>query len=132
MMRRIRVILSKVGLDGHDVGVRVLAAGLRDAGMEVIYLGLRQSPEMIVNAAVEEDADVVGISILSGSHLTFMPRIAELLRQEGRDDVVLLCGGVIPQEHIPELLQAHVDGVFTSGTKVGAVADFIRSRVAAH
>lgn len=130
-MRRIRVVLSKVGLDGHDVGARVLAIGLRDAGMEVIYLGLRQSPDMIVRTAVEEDADVIGISILSGAHLTFMPRIVDFLREEGREDMVLLCGGVIPEEHIPLLQAAHVDGVFTAGTKVGDVVDFIRGRVRA-
>lgn len=127
--RPIRVVISKVGLDGHDVGARVIATGLRDAGMEVIYLGLRQTPENIVRAAIEEDADVVGISILSGAHLTFLPRIVEGLRQEGAEDVLVICGGVIPDHHIPLLKEKGVAAVFTAATRIEDVVRFIRSHV---
>lgn len=129
MTKPIRVILSKVGLDGHDVGVRVVASGFRDAGMEVIYLGLRQSPEKIVKAAIEEDADVIGVSILSGAHLTFIPKIIKLLQDDSRDDIPVICGGVIPDEDVEPLLREGVKAVFRSGSNVSEMVDFVKKIV---
>lgn len=123
--KRIRVLIAKVGLDGHDVGARVIARGLLDAGMEVIYTGLRRTPEQVVRAAVEEDVDVIGISILSGAHLTLLPKVRRLLDEAGAEDIGLITGGVIPQEDIEPLRRAGVAQVFLSGTTVQDIVDFI-------
>jgi methylmalonyl-CoA mutase C-terminal domain/subunit len=127
--RRIKVLIAKPGLDGHDRGAKVLARGLRDEGFEVIYTGLRQTPEMIANAALQEDVDVVGLSILSGAHMTLLPRVCEALRAEGLRDVLVTAGGIIPDDDIPLLRQAGVRRVFGPGTTIGEVADFIRANV---
>jgi methylmalonyl-CoA mutase C-terminal domain/subunit len=123
---RIRVLLAKPGLDGHDRGVKVIARALRDAGMEVIYTGLRQTPEMVVSAAVQEDVDAIGMSILSGAHMTLFPRVVELVREAGIDDVIIFGGGIIPDEDIPRLKQLGVSEVFTPGAKMADIVDFIR------
>ena len=128
--RRIRVLVAKPGLDGHDRGAKIVARALRDAGMEVIYTGLRQTPEQIVNAALEEDVDAIGISILSGAHNTILPRISELLRAQGMDDVLLVVGGIVPDEDIPRLKQAGVAAVFQPGASTQEIAEFIRGHVA--
>jgi methylmalonyl-CoA mutase C-terminal domain/subunit len=125
--RPIRVLIAKPGLDGHDRGAKVLARGLRDEGFEVIYTGLRQTPEMIVAAALQEDVDVVGLSILSGAHQTQLPRICRALREAGMNDVLVLAGGIIPADDVPGLLEAGIARVFGPGTTIGDVADFIRS-----
>ena len=127
--RRIRVLVAKPGLDGHDRGAKIVARALRDAGMEVIYTGLRQTPEQIARAAVEEDVDAIGISILSGAHNTIVPRICERLRAEHMDDVLLLVGGIVPEEDIPGLKQAGVTEVFQPGASTQDIVEFIRSRV---
>jgi methylmalonyl-CoA mutase C-terminal domain/subunit len=127
--RRIRVLVAKPGLDGHDRGAKIVARALRDAGMEVIYTGLRQTPEMIVNAALQEDVDAIGISILSGAHHTIVPRICELLRGEGLEDILLVVGGIIPDEDIPELKKAGVAEVFQPGASTQQIVDFIRTHV---
>ena len=127
--RPIKVLIAKPGLDGHDRGAKVLARGLRDEGFEVIYTGLRQTPEMVANAALQEDVDVVGLSILSGAHMTLLPRICELLRVEGLDDVLVTAGGIIPADDIPELKAAGVAEVFGPGTSIGEVAAFLRAHV---
>jgi len=127
--RRIRVLVAKPGLDGHDRGAKIVARALRDAGMEVIYTGLRQTPEQIVTAALQEDVDAIGISILSGAHNTILPRICELLRAQGLDDVMLLVGGIIPDEDIPGLKQGGVTEVFQPGASTEDIVEFIRSRV---
>jgi methylmalonyl-CoA mutase C-terminal domain/subunit len=129
--RRIRVLVAKPGLDGHDRGAKVVARALRDAGMEVIYTGLRQTPEMIVSAALQEDVDAIGISILSGAHNTILPRIAELMREQGLDDVRLMVGGIIPDEDIPALKQAGVSAVFQPGSSTQEIVDFIRTNTRA-
>ena len=121
----IRVLIAKVGLDGHDVGARIVALGLRDAGMEVIYTGLRRTPEQVVRAAIEEDVDVIGVSILSGAHLVHLSKIRRLLDEQGAADIRLVAGGVIPQEDIPALEQAGVSRVFVSGTHVSEIAGYI-------
>lgn len=123
---RIRVLLAKPGLDGHDRGVKVIARALRDAGMEVIYTGLRQTPEQVVAAAVQEDVDAIGLSILSGAHMTLFPRVVELAKQEGLDDVVIFGGGIIPDEDIPRLKELGVSEVFTPGARMQEIIDFIR------
>jgi methylmalonyl-CoA mutase C-terminal domain/subunit len=123
---RIRVLLAKPGLDGHDRGVKVIARALRDAGMEVIYTGLRQTPEMVVSAAVQEDVDAIGLSILSGAHMTLFPRVVELARGEGLDDVIIFGGGIIPDEDIPRLKELGVTEVFTPGTRMEEIVEFIR------
>ena len=128
---RIRVLLAKPGLDGHDRGVKVIARALRDAGMEVIYTGLRQTPEMIASAAVQEDVDAVGISILSGAHNTLCPRIVDLLRENGMDDTLVLVGGIVPQEDIPVLKAKGVAEVFLPGTSTEDIVKFIRSNIRA-
>jgi len=127
--RKIRVLVAKPGLDGHDRGAKVIARALRDAGMEVIYTGLRQTPEMIVNAALQEDVDVIGLSILSGAHNAIVPRITELLRAHKMDDVVLLVGGTIPEQDIEPLKRAGVTGIFGPGTPMQKIIQFIRSSV---
>lgn len=128
--RKIRVLVAKPGLDGHDRGAKVVARALRDAGFEVIYTGIRQTPEMIVEAALQEDVDVVGLSILSGAHLALCPRVVELLRQQGLDDVMVLVGGIIPDEDIDPLRQAGVAAVFGPGTSTQDIAAFINQRTA--
>ena len=128
--QKIRVLIAKPGLDGHDRGAKVVARALRDAGMEVIYTGLRQTPEMIVEAALQEDVDVIGLSILSGAHMALVPRVFELLRAEGLDDVVVLVGGIIPDEDVPTLHEMGVSAVFGPGTNTGDTIAHIRSAVA--
>lgn len=126
---RIRVLVAKPGLDGHDRGAKVVARALRDAGMEVIYTGIRQTPEMIVEAAVQEDADVVGLSILSGAHLELFPLVTEGLRKKGLDDVLVIAGGIIPEDDMPALQQMGVKGVFGPGTSTQDIIGFIRQQV---
>jgi methylmalonyl-CoA mutase, C-terminal domain len=125
--QRIRVLLAKPGLDGHDRGVKVIARALRDAGMEVIYTGLRQTPEMVVSAAVQEDVDVIGLSILSGAHMTLFPRVVELAREQGLDDVIIFGGGIVPNEDIPRLKELGVSEVFTPGARMEEIIEFIRN-----
>ena len=125
--RPLKVLIAKPGLDGHDRGAKVLARGLRDEGFEVVYTGLRQTPEMIVTAALQEDVDVVGLSILSGAHMTLVPRVAQLLRERGLDDVLVTVGGIIPDDDIAPLKEAGVAAVFGPGTTIREVADFIRA-----
>jgi methylmalonyl-CoA mutase C-terminal domain/subunit len=127
--RPIRVLVAKPGLDGHDRGAKIIARALRDAGMEVIYTGLRQTPEQIVSAALQEDVDAIGISILSGAHNTILPRISQLLRDNHMDDVLLLVGGIIPDEDIAGLKQAGVAEVFQPGASTQDIVQFIRTRV---
>lgn len=129
MDRKIRVLVAKPGLDGHDRGAKVVAHALRDAGMEVIYTGLRQTPEQIANAAVQEDVDCVALSILSGAHNHLFPKVVDLLKEKGAEDVLVVGGGVIPDEDIPGLLAKGVAGVFTPGTPTGTTAEFIRANV---
>jgi methylmalonyl-CoA mutase C-terminal domain/subunit len=124
---RIRVLLAKPGLDGHDRGVKVIARALRDAGMEVIYTGLRQTPEMVVTAAVQEDVDVIGLSILSGAHMTLFPRVVELAREAGLDNVIIFGGGIIPDEDVPRLKELGVSEVFTPGARMDEIIAFIRT-----
>ena len=126
-MKKIRVVVAKPGLDGHDRGAKVIARALRDAGMEVIYTGLRQTPEQIVAAALQEDADVVGLSILSGAHNHIAPRLMELLKAKGLDDVLVVVGGIIPDVDIPKLKAIGVKGVFLPGTPMQEIIDFIRA-----
>jgi len=128
--RPIKVLIAKPGLDGHDRGAKVLARGLRDEGFEVIYTGLRQTPEMIASAALQEDVDVVGLSILSGAHMTLLPRITRLLREQGMGDVLVAAGGIIPDEDVPILAEAGVSAVFGPGTPIGEVAEYLRAHVA--
>jgi len=127
--RKIRVLIAKPGLDGHDRGAKVIARALRDAGMEVIYTGLRQTPEMVAEAALQEDVDVVGLSILSGAHMGLVPRILDLLRANGQANVRVFVGGIIPDEDIPELLKAGVRGVYGPGTSTLQVVEDIRKDV---
>jgi methylmalonyl-CoA mutase C-terminal domain/subunit len=126
MSRPIRVLVAKPGLDGHDRGAKVVAAALRDAGMEVIYTGLHQTPEMIATAAVQEDVDVVGLSILSGAHMTLFPRVKELLRAEGREDILLTGGGIIPKDDMESLHKLGVGRLFGPGTTTGELVSYIR------
>ncbi|HEY3336557.1 MAG TPA: cobalamin B12-binding domain-containing protein [Candidatus Limnocylindrales bacterium] len=125
--RPLKVLIAKPGLDGHDRGAKVLARGLRDEGFEVVYTGLRQTPEMIVTAALQEDVDVVGLSILSGAHMTLVPRVCAQLRERGLDDVLVTVGGIIPDDDIAPLQEAGVAAVFGPGTTIREVADFIRA-----
>jgi len=127
--KKIRVLIAKPGLDGHDRGAKVIARALRDAGMEVIYTGLRQTPEMIASASAQEDVDVIGLSILSGAHNTIGPRLMELLHEKGMNDVTVLIGGIIPEPDIPALKKAGIAEVFLPGTPTQAIVDFIRQRV---
>ena len=127
--QRIRVLVAKPGLDGHDRGAKVLVRALRDAGMEVIYTGIRQTPEMIVAAALQEDVDVIGLSILSGAHLALFPKVMELLRAQWIDDVLVLAGGIIPDEDIPKVKAMGIAGVFGPGTPLAETVEFIRVHV---
>jgi methylmalonyl-CoA mutase, C-terminal domain len=124
-VRKIRVVIAKPGLDGHDRGAKVIARALRDAGMEVIYTGLRQTPEQIVTAALQEDADVIGLSILSGAHMHICPRIVELLRDKGMTDVRVVVGGIIPEVDIPKLNEIGITGIFLPGTPMQQIVEFI-------
>ncbi len=126
MDKKIRVLVAKAGLDGHDRGAKVIAAALRDAGMEIIYTGLRQTPEMIVEAAIQEDVDVIGISILSGAHMTIFPRILKLMNEKGMDDVLLTGGGIIPEEDIKSLQEMGVGQLFTPGAATYEIANYIK------
>ena len=130
LARKIRVVVAKPGLDGHDRGAKIIARALRDAGMEVIYTGLHQTPEQIAMTAIQEDADAVGLSILSGAHMTLVPRVVELLREQGADEVVVTVGGTIPNDDIPELRSLGVDAVFTPGASTEEIVDFVREAVA--
>jgi methylmalonyl-CoA mutase, C-terminal domain len=127
--QKIRVLVAKPGLDGHDRGAKVLARGLRDEGFEVVYTGLRQTPEMIASAALQEDVDVVGLSILSGAHMTLVPRVCRALREEGLGDVLVTAGGIIPADDVPALREAGVDRVFGPGTTIGEVAEYLRENI---
>ncbi len=131
MDERIRVVIAKPGLDGHDRGAKVVARALRDAGMEVVYTGLHQTPEQIVETVVQEDADAVGLSVLSGAHMTLFARLAELMRARGVDDVVVFGGGIIPDEDIPELAKLGVARVFTPGATTTEIVDWVRANVGA-
>lgn len=128
-MRKIRVVIAKPGLDGHDRGAKVIARALRDAGMEVIYTGLRQTPEQIAAAALQEDADVIGLSILSGAHMHVCPRLMELLKEKGLDDVLVLVGGIIPDIDIPKLKEMGVRGIFLPGSPMQDIIDYINGNV---
>jgi methylmalonyl-CoA mutase C-terminal domain/subunit len=132
MERRIRVLVAKVGLDGHDRGAKVVAAALRDAGMEVIYTGLRKTPEMIVEAAIQEDVDAIGVSILSGAHMTVFPRLVALLKEKGLGDILLFGGGIIPEKDIEELSRLGVGKLFTPGASTQTIVGYVRDWVAAH
>jgi methylmalonyl-CoA mutase C-terminal domain/subunit len=132
MDKKIRVLIAKAGLDGHDRGAKVIVAALRDAGMEVIYTGLRQTPEMIVEAAMQEDVEVIGISILSGAHMTIFPRILNLMKEKGLDDVLLTGGGIIPEEDIAELKKQGAGELFTPGVPTTAIAEYIKQWCSEH
>jgi methylmalonyl-CoA mutase C-terminal domain/subunit len=127
--QKIRVLIAKPGLDGHDRGAKVVARALRDAGFEVIYTGLHQTPEMIASAAIQEDVDCVGLSIMSGAHNTLFPAVIEALRQHGAEDMLVFGGGIIPEDDIPRLQSAGVKGVFTPGTPLAEIIDWIRTNV---
>ena len=129
--RKIRVVVAKPGLDGHDRGAKIIARALRDAGMEVIYTGLHQTPEQIAATVIQEDADAVGLSILSGAHMTLVPKIVEILREQGADDVLVTVGGTIPADDIPELKELGVAEVFTPGAPTDDIVEFLRSNVGA-
>lgn len=129
MDRKIRVLVAKPGLDGHDRGAKVVARGLRDAGYEVIYTGLHQTPEMIVNAAIQEDVDIVGLSVLSGAHNHLFPEVINLLKTHDMDDVVVFGGGIIPDEDVAALIQKGVARIFTPGAKIGEIVDFIEQEI---
>jgi methylmalonyl-CoA mutase C-terminal domain/subunit len=129
--RKIRVVVAKPGLDGHDRGAKIIARALRDAGMEVIYTGLHQTPEQIAETVIQEDADAVGLSILSGAHMTLVPKVVELLRAQGVDDVLVTVGGTIPADDIPELKELGVAEVFTPGAGTDDIVEFIRERASA-
>ncbi|HET9136861.1 MAG TPA: cobalamin B12-binding domain-containing protein [Candidatus Kapabacteria bacterium] len=132
MNRKIRVLIAKAGLDGHDRGAKVIAAALRDAGMEVIYTGLRQTPEMIVEAALQEDVDVIGISMLSGAHMTIFPRILNLMKDKGLNDVLLTGGGIMSNDDVKALSAQGVGDLFTPGAPMSAIAEYIRNWCAEH
>lgn len=132
MNRPIRVLIAKVGLDGHDRGAKIIATSLRDAGMEVIYTGLRQTPEMVVNTALQEDVDAIGISILSGAHMTVFPKVMELLNRKGMKDVLLTGGGIIPEDDMKSLQALGVGKLFAPGTATGDIAAYIGEWVAQH
>lgn len=127
--RPLRVLIAKVGLDGHDRGAKVIASFLRDAGMEVIYTGLRQTPEMVVNAALQEDVDVIGVSILSGAHMTVFPKIIQLMKDKGMNDVLLTGGGIIPDADMQQLMAMGVGKLFPPGTETGIIIEYIREEV---
>lgn len=130
--RPVRVLVAKVGLDGHDRGAKVIATALRDAGMEVIYTGLRQTPEMVVNAALQEDVDAIGISILSGAHMTVFPKVIQLMKEKGMDDVLLTGGGIIPEDDMQQLNTMGVGKLFAPGTSTSDIAGYITSWVKKH
>jgi methylmalonyl-CoA mutase C-terminal domain/subunit len=130
--RKVRVVVAKPGLDGHDRGAKIIARALRDAGMEVIYTGLHQTPEQIAATVIQEDADAVGLSILSGAHMTLVPRVVELLREQGAEDVVLTVGGTIPSDDAPDLKKLGVAEVFTPGASTDEIVEFIRSAIEEH
>jgi methylmalonyl-CoA mutase C-terminal domain/subunit len=132
MNRPVRVLVAKVGLDGHDRGAKVIATALRDAGMEVIYTGLRQTPEMVVNAALQEDVDAIGISILSGAHMTVFPRIIQLMKEKQMDDVLLTGGGIIPEDDMKKLNEMGAGKLFAPGTTTSDIADYIKEWVNEH
>ncbi len=132
MSRKIRVLIAKAGLDGHDRGAKVVAAALRDAGMEVIYTGLRQTPEMIVEAALQEDVDAIGISILSGAHMTVFPAVWNLMKEKGMDDVLLFGGGIIPQEDAEKLYEMGIGKLFTPGASTAETVEYVRKWVEEH
>lgn len=127
--RPLRVLIAKVGLDGHDRGAKVIASFLRDAGMEVIYTGLRQTPDMVVNAALQEDVDVIGVSILSGAHMTVFPKIIQLMKDKGMNDVLLTGGGIIPDADMQQLMAMGVGKLFPPGTETGVIIDYIKEEV---
>ncbi len=129
MDRKIRVLVAKPGLDGHDRGAKFIARALRDAGMEVIYTGIRQSPESIVETAIQEDVDVIGLSLLSGAHNILFPRVVDLLKEKNAGDIIVMGGGVIPEEDIPYLKEKGIQAVFTPGTKIDEIIDFISKKV---
>ncbi len=130
-MRKLRVVIAKPGLDGHDRGAKVIARALRDAGMEVVYTGLRQTPQQIVSAALQEDADVIGLSILSGAHNHIVPRLMALLKEQGLDDVLVVIGGIIPDVDVPRLKEIGVKGIFLPGTPMQAIIEFIQAHARA-
>ncbi len=132
LKRPVRVLVAKVGLDGHDRGAKVIATALRDAGMEVIYTGLRQTPEMVVNAALQEDADAIGISILSGAHMTIFPKVIQLMKEKGMDDVLLTGGGIIPEDDMQQLNAMGVGKLFAPGTSTHDIASYITNWVTEH
>ncbi|RYE22012.1 MAG: cobalamin B12-binding domain-containing protein [Sphingobacteriales bacterium] len=132
LQRPVRALVAKVGLDGHDRGAKVIATALRDAGMEVIYTGLRQTPEMVVNAALQEDVDVIGISILSGAHMTVFPKVMQLMKEKGLDNVLLTGGGIIPDEDMDQLNGQGVGKLFAPGAPTSEIADYINTWVAEH
>lgn len=132
MDKKIRVIVAKAGLDGHDRGAKVIAAALRDAGMEVIYTGLRQTPEMIVEAAIQEDVDAIGISLLSGAHMTIFPKVLQLMKEKGVDDVLLFGGGIIPDDDIKKLKEMGVGELYTPGANTQDIIKFLKDWVAEH
>ena len=129
MSKRLRILIAKPGLDGHDRGAKVIARALRDAGMEVVYTGIRQTPEMIAEAALHEDVDVVGMSILSGAHMALFPRVMELLHENDMDDVLVVTGGIIPDEDVPVLNEMGIKGIFGPGTPTNQIVDFIRENI---
>ena len=129
MERKIRILIAKPGLDGHDRGAKVIASAMRDAGMEVIYLGLRQTPEMIVNAAVQEDVDLLGLSFLAGDHLVLVPKVIQGLKEIGREDISVLVGGVILKRHVQELIEMGVKKVFLPGTPQAEIASYIQEKI---
>jgi len=129
LQKRIRVLIAKPGLDGHDRGAKIIARALRDAGMEVIYSGLRQTPEQIVNAALQEDVDCIGLSILSGAHNVIFPRILELLKEKRMDDVLVVAGGIIPNQDICSLKEIGIDEIFLPGTSTETIVEYIKSHV---
>lgn len=128
--RRIRVLIAKPGLDGHDRGAKVVARALRDAGMEVIYTGIRQTPQMIVEAALQEDVDALGLSILSGAHMALFPRVMELLKEKGLEGIVVFAGGIIPEEDVPTLKEMGIKTIFGPGTSLHEIVDFVKAGVA--
>jgi methylmalonyl-CoA mutase C-terminal domain/subunit len=132
MAHTIRVVVAKVGLDGHDRGAKIIARALRDAGMEVIYTGLHQTPEQVVETAIQEDADAIGVSILSGAHMTLIPRMIELLEQNEAEDILVFCGGTIPKDDIPRLKEAGVGEIFTPGTPTKKAVEYVRQAVPAN
>ena len=132
LKRPIRVLVAKVGLDGHDRGAKVIATALRDAGMEVIYTGLRQTPEMVVNAALQEDVDAIGVSILSGAHMTVFPKLLQLMKEKGMNDVLLTGGGIIPEDDMKALNAAGVGQLFAPGTATSDIAAYIKNWVSRH